>query len=150
MNCFWHPHTPAVAECTDCRKPLCQVCRVLINSRPYCEGCAVNHHQQSPLSAFLFGLLVPGLGQIYNGEFAKGLIIFLLGWLIVPWIVGIVDAVLVAQAIAEGKRPEQGVPAGYLVLALKIGAPLLSCLYVGFVWFAITTTVGVLTGLAKY
>ncbi|CUU02485.1 MAG: hypothetical protein N2045_11690 [Fimbriimonadales bacterium] len=134
MNCYWHPHTPAVAQCTDCRKPLCEVCRVSLNTHPYCEACSANHHQQSPLAAFFFGLLVPGLGQIYNGEYLKGVLILLTGWLILPWIYGIVDAVVIAQAIAEGRRPAQGVPPGYLILALKIGVVFLSCLYFGVMW----------------
>ncbi len=94
----------------------------------------MNHHQQNPLVAFLFGLLVPGLGQIYNGEFGKGIAIFLTGWLIIPWIVGIIDAVLKAQAIAEGRHPSEGVPAGYIILALKIGVVGLSCLYITLFW----------------
>lgn len=104
------------------------------NTRPYCEACSTKHHQQSPLFALLFGLLVPGLGQIYNGDYFKGLLIFFTGWLIIPWIYGIVDAIMVAQAIAEGRRPMEGVPPGYIILALKIGVVGLSCLYLGFVW----------------
>ncbi|MEN3000358.1 MAG: hypothetical protein ABDI19_00770 [Armatimonadota bacterium] len=146
MNCFLHPHTPATDRCTDCDQPICEVCTVRVNTRPYCEACAANHHQHSALTALVFGLLVPGLGQVYNGDYSKAIAIFLTGWLILPWIYGIVDAVLVAQEIAEGRRLEQGVPPGYLILALKIGAIFFSCLYISLVWLLIS---GVATLLAR-
>jgi len=139
MNCAKHINTPAVAQCRDCREPVCMVCLHTINTEPYCEACAVNHHQQSPLSALLFSLFVPGLGQVYNGEWLKGVLIFLTGWLILPWIVGIVDAMLVASAIAEGKRPASGVPPGYLVLAIKVLSVFFSCFYIGLVWLILGT-----------
>jgi len=45
-----------------------------------------------------------------------------------------VDAVVVAQAIAEGRRPLTGVPPGYIILALKVGVVGLSCLYGVLAW----------------
>lgn len=146
MNCLLHPHTPAAARCTDCDQLICEICTVRVNTRPYCEACAANHHQHSALTALIFGLLVPGLGQVYNGDYSKAVAIFLTGWLILPWIYGIVDAVLVAQEIAEGRRLEQGIPPGYLILALKIGALFFSCLYIALVWLFIS---GVMTLLAR-
>ncbi len=137
MNCFLHPHTPAIAECTDCHQPLCEVCTVRVNTRPYCEACAANHEQHSTLTAFIFALLVPGLGQLYNGDYIKAIIIFLTGWLVIPWVYGIVDAVLMAQEIADGRRPAQGIRVGYLILALKIGAIFFSCLYISLAWLAL-------------
>lgn len=143
MNCFLHPHTPAVAYCEDCSQPVCEVCLARINGKPYCEHCAVNRHQQSPLWAGVFGFFVPGLGQIYNGDWAKGVAIFLTGWLILPWLYGVIDAVLVAQAIAQGEREAATVPPGYIVLGLKIGMLGLSCLYLSLMWafvsFVLTT-----------
>lgn len=108
--CYLHPQTPAVARCTDCAKPICEVCLKRVNTKPYCEACAANHHEQSPFLAFLFALLVPGMGQVYNGDWQKGLVIFLTGWLFVPWIYGIVDAVTVANEIRNGVRESATVP----------------------------------------
>ncbi len=139
MNCAKHIHTPAVAQCTDCQEPVCNVCLHTVNSKPYCEACAVNHHQQSPLTALLFGLFVPGLGQVYNGDWCKGVAIFLTGWLILPWLYGIVDAIINASAIAEGRKPATGVPPGYLILALKVLSLFFGCFYVGIVWFLLGT-----------
>jgi TM2 domain-containing membrane protein YozV len=91
----------------------------------------------------VFGFFVPGLGQIYNGDWAKGVVIFLTGWLILPWLYGVIDAVLVAQAIAQGEREAATVPPGYIVLGLKIGMLGLSCLYLSLMWafvsFVLTT-----------
>jgi len=145
MNCFLHPHTPAIAQCADCHQPICEVCTVRVNTRPYCEACAANHHQHSALTAFIFGLLVPGLGQLYNGDYLKAVLIFFTGWLILPWVYGIVDAVLVAQDIVEGRRMEQGLPPGYLILALKIGAVFFSCLYLSLVWLMISGAIALVT-----
>ena len=141
MNCFLHPHTPAIAQCVDCHQPICEVCTVRVNTRPYCEACAANHHQHSALTALIFGLLVPGLGQLYNGDYLKAVMVFFTGWLLLPWVYGIVDAVLVAQEIAEGRRDAQGIPPGYLILALKVGAVFFSCLYISLVWVVISAAI---------
>lgn len=146
-TCFLHPHTPAVAFCENCSQPVCEVCLVRVNTRPYCEHCAVNRHQQSPFWAGVFSLLVPGLGQFYNGDWGKGVALLLTGWLILPWVYGVIDAVLTAQAIAQGEREAATVPPGYIILGLKIGVVGLSCTYFGLVW-AIITLVMAATGLS--
>ncbi|GIV06390.1 MAG: hypothetical protein KatS3mg016_1965 [Fimbriimonadales bacterium] len=147
MNCFLHPHTPAAAHCVDCGHPVCEVCLARINGKPYCEHCAVNRHPQSPLWAGVFSFFVPGLGQIYNGDWVKGVVIFLTGWLILPWLYGVIDAVVVAQAIAQGEREAATVPPGYLVLGLKIGMLGLSCLYLSLMWVVVSFVL-TMTGLS--
>ena len=98
MNCFLHPHTPAVAECVECKRPVCEVCLVRVNAQPYCEHCAVDSHTQSPFWAGVFSLFVPGLGQFYNGDWLKGVLILLTGWLILPWVYGVIDAAQIGRA----------------------------------------------------
>ncbi|MFN4032618.1 MAG: B-box zinc finger protein [Fimbriimonadales bacterium] len=132
--CYLHPHTTAVAYCTDCGQPVCGVCLVRVNNKPYCEHCAVNRHQQSPFWAGVFSAFVPGLGQFYNGEHGKGIAILLTGWLILPWLYGVIDAVLTAQAIALGEREACTLPPGYVILGLKIGLLGLSCAYLSLAW----------------
>lgn len=143
--CYLHPQTIAIAKCADCNKPVCEVCLKRINTKPYCEACAANRYEQSLFLAFLFAFLVPGMGQVYNGEWQKGLVIFLTGWLVVPWIYGIVDAVTVANEIRNGVRESATVPPGYLILALKLGIVPFACIYFGglFLLFA------ALSGLVK-
>ncbi len=49
------------------------------------------------LAAFLS--LFPGLGQCYNGDVWKGIVIFFTAWLVLPWIYGIFDAYFTARRI---------------------------------------------------
>ncbi len=148
--CHLHPQTPAVAECTDCHKPICSVCLKTVNAKPYCESCAVQREEQSPFLAFVFALLVPGMGQVYNGDWEKGLIIFLTGWLLLPWLYGIVDAVAVATEIRTGRRESQTVPAGYLLLALKVLVGPVACLYLsGLLFLVVGGLVAAVGGLLR-
>ena len=147
--CYLHPQTRAVARCTECRKPICPVCVKTVNAKPYCEACAARREEQSPFLAGLLSLLVPGMGQVYNGEWGKGLVIFLTGWLIAPWIYGIADAVTVAEAIRSGRREELTVPAGYLLLVLKFGIVLFSCFYLSGIFLLLGALIGALRGLLQ-
>lgn len=101
--CGNHPEAPAVAYCRNCGKPLCELCRVESQSAVFCADHAPAAHAAgfapppplpyapspytapaaspytaprqdvSPALALLLGA-VPGVGAIYNGQYAKGLI----------------------------------------------------------------------------
>lgn len=58
--------------------------------------------KKSPVLAAVLGFIIGGLGQIYNGQPGKGLLIFFTQWLIIPWIYGIVNAYKTANLINEG------------------------------------------------
>ncbi len=89
MNCLNHPETTAVAYCRTCGKALCEVCRRAADGVIYCQehapasepvrGAAPASAVQtvrpgiSPGLAFVLGL-IPGVGAIYNGQYAKGLV----------------------------------------------------------------------------
>lgn len=91
MNCTNHPEIPAVAYCRTCGKALCADCRRTALGTVYCEehvpvtatpevngipepaATAYGGHRPSPGLAFLLGA-IPGVGAIYNGQYAKGLI----------------------------------------------------------------------------
>ncbi|HBY63975.1 MAG TPA: hypothetical protein DEH78_29480 [Solibacterales bacterium] len=104
MNCLNHPELPAVAYCRMCGKALCEGCRKTVGGTIYCEehtpvpvtaapastADATNPYAApypaastappagvdpsiSPGLAFLLGL-IPGVGAIYNGQYAKGLV----------------------------------------------------------------------------
>jgi hypothetical protein len=104
MNCANHPEEPATAFCRDCGKPLCVACQRPAQGTIFCEehqqilqaaaasqyaatyppppgaspySYGPNPYAQansvSPGLAFLLGL-IPGVGAIYNGQYAKGLI----------------------------------------------------------------------------
>ncbi|MFH2000619.1 MAG: RDD family protein, partial [Planctomycetota bacterium] len=53
---------------------------------------------KSPRLALLLSFF-PGLGQLYNGDYFKGLIILLTFWLILPWMFGFIDAYFRARSI---------------------------------------------------
>src|SRR5690348_15408979 len=98
MNCATHPEAPAVAYCRNCGKALCNACRQEWRGVIYCGAClaaqppesrpaappvsAGSHESASPALAFVLGI-IPGVGAIYNGQYAKGILhIVVLGLLI--------------------------------------------------------------------
>jgi hypothetical protein len=95
MNCANHPEVAATAFCRTCGKPLCEGCQRPAQGTIFCEEHAVVQPSApaegfspyttpyvpaaaadaapSPGLAFLLGL-IPGVGAIYNGQYAKGLV----------------------------------------------------------------------------
>jgi len=94
MNCLNHPETPAAAFCRTCGKPLCDACKRPVQGTVFCEEHAppvtanappppvfappaaapVADPNVSPGLAGALGFIVPGVGAIYNGQYAKGLV----------------------------------------------------------------------------
>ena len=89
MNCAIHNQTQAVAYCRTCGKALCEDCRRDVMGAIYCEPCIAARLQgqaapgatvapqpapvpgaPNPIIAGLLGF-VPGVGAMYNGQFAK-------------------------------------------------------------------------------
>ncbi len=100
MNCQNHPEMPAAAYCRACGKPVCNECRRDAFGTVYCSehlaapaaappppaaapyGApappppyqqASTHASVSPGLALGLGF-IPGVGAIYNGQYAKGLV----------------------------------------------------------------------------
>jgi hypothetical protein len=83
MNCYKHPDVPAAAFCRTCGKPLCQECQHPVQGTIVCEEHAPASAPAvppppvatgaSPGLAFVLGL-IPGVGAIYNGQYAKGVV----------------------------------------------------------------------------
>ncbi len=94
MNCANHVDVPATAYCRTCGKPLCSSCTRDVRGVIYCEECLASHLSgtmpppgsvavppgaqpstgtPSPGLAALLGF-IPGVGAMYNGEYAKGFI----------------------------------------------------------------------------
>jgi TM2 domain-containing membrane protein YozV len=94
MNCANHADVSAIAYCRTCGKPLCSTCTRDVRGVIYCEECIASHLSgtmpppgpaavppgakpstglPSPGLAAILGV-IPGVGAMYNGEFAKGLI----------------------------------------------------------------------------
>ena len=92
MNCANHVDIPATAYCRTCGKPVCAHCARDVRGVVYCEDCLAAQVSgsmppppqpgvvvpgsptvPSPGLAALLGL-IPGVGAMYNGEYAKGFI----------------------------------------------------------------------------
>lgn len=104
MNCSFHPESPSVAFCRECGKALCAACQRPAGGTVYCQEhqpvpqaapagsawtapapgrvpsgpgapapASVRDSSVSPGLAFLLGL-IPGVGAIYNAQYAKGLV----------------------------------------------------------------------------
>jgi len=94
MNCANHADVPAAAFCRTCGKPLCSSCMRDVRGVIYCEECLASHLSAampppgttavppgvppetgvgSPGLAALLGF-IPGVGAMYNGEYAKGFV----------------------------------------------------------------------------
>lgn len=70
----------------------------------------IDQPEHQPGMALLLSLILPGTGQIYNGEMSKGIMMmvmsFLLWWVLLGWVVhiwSIVDAVVVAERLSRKK-----------------------------------------------
>jgi len=84
MNCFKHPDVAAVAFCRTCGRPLCPACQHPVQGTIVCEEHApqpvvtptpvpIPVSGTSPGLAFILGL-IPGVGAIYNQQYAKGVV----------------------------------------------------------------------------
>ena len=89
MNCQNHPDVAATAYCRSCGKPLCNACRYDAHGTVYCAEHAPAPAAAAPPAAgatapparadvnpglALFLGFIPGVGAIYNGQYAKGLV----------------------------------------------------------------------------
>jgi len=116
MKCANHLDKDSTSICNHCGKSICLDCQVQVKGEVYCKDClGVKLGQEkkethSPALAAILSFIIAGLGQVYNGQIGKGLLIFFTGWLVIPWIFGIFDAYRTAKAMNEGtivvkKRP---------------------------------------------
>ena len=97
MNCANHPDRERVAFCQNCGKPLCTECVRNVGTSVFCEPCLtarvtatgpatgygyagvpplvqpVAPGEPNPVIAALLGF-IPGVGAMYNEQYAKGLV----------------------------------------------------------------------------
>jgi len=89
MKCAQHPEVDSIGFCRQCGKALCAACRRDVRGVIYCEDClaatilpaggagGAAPGAPNPGVALALGF-VPGVGAIYNGEYAKALIYVLI------------------------------------------------------------------------
>jgi LiaI-LiaF-like transmembrane region/B-box zinc finger len=126
MNCSTHTDVPAVAFCRSCGRALCADCRRTADGTVYCaehapaaSGAAAPAYSSAaqpahtnPRVAFLLGF-IPGVGAIYNGQYAKGLVHAV--------IFGLMISILDSQAI-HGLEPLFAILLGVFVLYMPFEA----------------------------
>lgn len=109
MKCVNHIDRDAVGVCNFCTKSVCSECVVNFKGEIYCKECVamkmgtVKKEEHSPALAVILSFIIAGLGQIYNGQVWKGLLIFITSLLVIPWIIGMFDAYFVAKKISRGE-----------------------------------------------
>ncbi|WP_221058405.1 zinc ribbon domain-containing protein [Methanoculleus chikugoensis] len=102
----------------------CQECgkELISPNAEICPNCGVRLkeiviNRRSPVIAVVLSFFIWGLGQVYNGQFGKGIAYFvvgvlcvaslmiLIGFLLVPlwWLIGMVDAYVSAKRINAGE-----------------------------------------------
>ncbi|MEG3056780.1 MAG: zinc ribbon domain-containing protein [Proteiniphilum sp.] len=101
--------------CPECGKEL------VSSKAEICPNCGVRLkevaiNKRSPIIAAILSLFISGLGQIYNGQFGKGIayiiiemicaasLLILIGFILLPiwWLIGIADAYMSANKINAG------------------------------------------------
>ena len=128
MNCSVHADAPAAAYCRACGKALCADCRRGAEGTVYCAehapepGAPTSERPYQPASsppvenhpklALILGL-IPGVGAIYNGQYAKGLVHAI--------IFGLFVSILDSNA-ARGLEPLVGIMLGAFVLYMAFEA----------------------------
>ncbi|HTY91940.1 MAG TPA: hypothetical protein VMC84_12260 [Methanocella sp.] len=109
MKCNTHPDVDAVGTCTSCGKAVCADCAAEKDGKVFCKTCVEKMAIQPPAQAaaqpvspavpvaeikkepffslvlsflgmFVMGFI--GLGQIYNGQFKKGIILTVGNWVL--------------------------------------------------------------------
>lgn len=96
MKCYVHQDVEGVGTCTNCGKVVCPACAMEVGGKIVCRSCAEKMASQpspvkvvtkkepalsvllSLVGGFLTAGLLLGLGQIYNGQFKKGIGILLI------------------------------------------------------------------------
>lgn len=121
MKCYLHNEVDAIGTCTRCGKALCSECAIMVSGKLMCKQCTEQMassaaytpvvSRKEPLLSIILSFFIPGLGQIYNGQIKKGLVLligyFLLSWTclvpLVIWLYAMYDGYTVAAAINRGE-----------------------------------------------
>ena len=132
MNCTNHPDREHIAFCQNCGKPLCQECSRSVHAAVYCEPClaarlAAEQPPASPLSpgqpnpaiAAILGL-IPGVGAMYNGQYAKGIVHLI----VFAVLVSLVDSNGIFGLFVAGWIIYQAIEAHHTAIARLNGTPL--------------------------
>lgn len=103
------------------------------DSAAHARATPSTNPDHDPRMAALLSALMPGAGQVYNGQWSKACLYGLSCWLIVPWLLGVRDAWRTGQDIASGMLSPMNVGEGRRVaLYGVIWVPLFVLMITGF------------------
>lgn len=123
MKCYVHPEVDAIGTCTKCGRSVCSGCAMEIDGKVVCKNCVEKSSKQTyvkrkePILSLILSFFIPGLGQIYNGQATKGIVLIIaavisvvlatvciggLTYLLV-WLYAMFDAYVTAERINKGE-----------------------------------------------
>ena len=124
MTCYVHSDQPAAGICVLCGKPICAACIVDVEGKNQCKACVsevITTAKQAPAkpksagAAAFLSFIIAGVGQLYNGQVARGLVIIFIAvaslpffpyslfWLMPIWLFAILDAYAYAKRFNRGE-----------------------------------------------
>jgi len=108
MNCKFHDDRESVDKCSCCGAQICDECKAIVEGKTVCMECTskpkVEESKKNPFLAAFLSLIFPGSGQMYNGQIGKGVLFLFTAWLVVPWLISIIDAYKIAGKINNGEK----------------------------------------------
>lgn len=142
-NCGANLPNPEVKFCNDCGASL-QTAPPVTRDSPE----LIHAEEKNPWVATLCSFFIPGLGQVYNGETAKGIGIFfgtLVGFFLffIPgllvWLFGLYDAYTTAKKMNSGEIPFKPTRTAHLILFIVLAVfTTLVIVFLIFLLFAAT------------
>ena len=119
MTCYVHSDQPAAGICVSCGKPICAACIIEVDGKNQCKTCVGKvvsvSKIKSPGAAAFLSFVIAGVGQLYNGQVARGLVIIFIAvaslpffpyslfWLMPIWLFAILDAYAYAKRFNRGE-----------------------------------------------
>jgi TM2 domain-containing membrane protein YozV len=91
LSCYIHASQAAIGVCVSCGQAICGECRVPIQGKNYCKRCSAElasrfssasrsgyPQQKNSGIAVVLSFFWMGLGQLYNGQIGKGVLLMIL------------------------------------------------------------------------
>lgn len=140
MNCFFHPHLSAVAECAACKKNICKSCATEYAGGLYCPSCInseIDYYKNEIATRKRFFKIAPIIGAvvgiallIFSGDFSG------IGDIFIALISGMLTVIMIA-----------GIPIGMKALQkLTETMTILAPISEWIIWFGIKVIISFFIG----
>lgn len=120
MKCYNHAEVEAIGSCSNCGRGICNDCTIEVGDKLKCRNCVKlsgsGVQLKNPGLAAVLSFFFAGLGQIYNGQLAKGLILmaidifnFFLMFILIGFITGLITKIYaISDAYNTAKKINSG------------------------------------------